>query len=284
MSRKIILSADSTCDLSKELVDKYNIQLFPYTITLDDNVYKDNIDITPPDIFKAYREKRLLPKTSAINTVEYYNYFKEWIDKGYEIIHITLGSSLTSSFNNCCLSANELTGVHPIDSQNLSTGSGLLVIKAGELIEKGLNTEDIISQLKDHRNNIHMSFILDTLDFLYAGGRCSKLSSLGSNLLKIKPVINVDNNSGAMGVGNKYRGTIDKVLIKYIKDKLSSYNNINKEHVCLVHSGVDDELIDIAKNAILEHTPFKTVHTTVASCTITCHCGPNTIGFSFETI
>ncbi len=156
-------------------------------------------------------------------------------------------------------------------------------MKAAELREKGLTAKEIVEQLENHRNNIHMSFILDTLDFLYAGGRCSKLSSLGSNLLKIKPVINVNNTDGSMSVGNKYRGTIDKVVIKYIKDKLSDYSNINTDHVFLVHSGVDEELLDIARNSILNHTPFKKVYTSVASCTITCHCGPNTIGFSFET-
>lgn len=281
--KKIILSADSTCDLNDELTKLYSVNQYPYTILLEDKVYKDNIDILPKDIFKIYDEKNILPKTSSINVSEYYNHFKPWVDRGYEVIHITLGSVLTSSYNNCCIAAKELGGVYPIDSQNLSTGSGLLVLKAADMIKKDLPAEKIVETLKKHRTNIHMSFILDTLDYLYAGGRCSKVSSLGANLLKIKPVINVDNNSGAMSLGNKYRGQTEKVITKYIKDKLSSHDNINKEHMFIVHSGIDDEIIQLAKDTVLESIEFKKIYTTTASCTISCHCGPNTLGIAFET-
>lgn len=281
--RKIILSADSTCDLNDELIQRYEIKHHPYTILLDNNTYKDNIDITPPEIFEAYYKKKLLPKTSAINVAEYYNHFKPWIDDGYEIIHITLGSALTSSYNNCCTVANELGGIYPVDSQNLSTGSGLLVLKAAEMINQGFTAMEISNILDEYKEKIHMSFILDTLDFLYAGGRCSKISSLGSNLLKIKPVINVNNKSGAMSLGNKYRGQLEKVIVKYINDKLSSYDNINNQRIFIVHSGIDDKFINLAKDTILSHMNFKEIHVTTASCTITSHCGPNTLGISFET-
>ncbi|MDR7855297.1 DegV family protein [Tissierella sp.] len=281
--KKIILSADSTCDLNHELTQHYNIIRCPYAILLDGKSYKDNVDIAPNDIFNTYYEKKILPTTSAINVAEYYNYFKPFVDEGYEIVHINLSSSLTSGYNNCCLAANELKGVYPIDSQNLSTGSGLLVLKAADLIEKGLSAKEISDELQGHRGKIHMSFVLDTLDFLYAGGRCSKISSLGSNLLKIKPVINVDNGSGSMNVGNKYRGTLDKVIVKYIKDKLSEYTNINEDYMFLVHSGIDSSYIDLAKKTILECTNFKEIYVTMASCTISCHCGPNTLGIAFET-
>ncbi|MBU5313706.1 DegV family protein [Tissierella carlieri] len=281
--KKIILSADSTCDLNHELIGHHNVNSFPYTILLDENTYKDNVDITPAEIFRVYSEKKILPKTSAINVAEYYSYFKPWIDDGYEIIHVNLGSALTSSYNNCCIVANELKGIYPIDSHNLSTGSALLVLKAANMIKEGLSAKEISDRLNSHRENIHMSFVLDTLDFLHAGGRCSRTSSLGANLLKIKPVINVDNKSGAMDLGNKYRGTLNKVIVKYINDKLSSYDNINKENIFIVHSGIDSEYIELAKNTILEHTDFKKIHVTIASCTISCHCGPNTLGIAFET-
>lgn len=281
--KKIILSADSTCDLNNELTEHCNVNCYPYTIILNENTYKDNVNIVPSDIFKIYSEKKLLPKTSAINVAEYYNYFKPWVDKGYEVIHINLGGALTSSYNNCCIAANELGGVYPIDSRNLSTGTGLLVLKAANMIKEGLSAKEISARLDRHSENIHMSFILDTLDFLYSGGRCSKISSLGSNLLKIKPVINVDNKSGAMDVGNKYRGTLRKVIVKYINDKLSNYKNINNDHIFIVHSGIDNQFIELAKNTILEHMEFKEIHVTMASCTISCHCGPNTLGIAFET-
>lgn len=282
--RKIILSADSTCDLNDDLKSQFNVSYYPYTILLDGNTYKDNVDISPQQIYEAYEKKKILPKTSAINVMEYYNFFKPWVDDGYEVIHINLGSALTSAYNNCVLAANELKGVYPIDSHNLSTGSGLLVLKAADLIKEGLSAEEIIDRLNDYREKIHMSFILDTLDFLHAGGRCSKIASLGANMLKIKPVINVNNKSGSMDVGNKYRGSFEKVMVKYINDKLSSLDNINNERIFITHSGVDDKLITLARNTVLEHMDFKNIYISTASCTISCHCGPNTLGIAFETI
>lgn len=280
---KIILSADSICDLNQELTQTFKVNKSPYTIIIDKKMYKDNIDITPSDIYKAYSENKILPKTTSINVGEYYNYFKPWVDEGYEVIHITLGSVLTSSYNNCTLAARELNGVHTLDSQNLSVGTGLLVIKAAELIKEGLSAKEIIEELKKHREKIHMSFVLNTLDFLHAGGRCSKIASLGSNILKIKPVINVDNSSGSMALGNKYRGQLDKSIVRYIKDKLDSYDNINREQIFIVHSGMDDSYIELAKKTVLEMVDFKKVHVTTASCTISSHCGPNTLGIAFET-
>ena len=280
---KIILSADSICDLNQELTQTFKVNKSPYTIIIDKKMYKDNIDITPSDIYKAYSENKILPKTTSINVSEYYNYFKPWVDEGYEVIHITLGSVLTSSYNNCTLAAKELNGVHTLDSQNLSVGTGLLVIKAAELIEEGLSAKEIVEELKKHRQKIHMSFILNTLDFLHAGGRCSRIASLGSNVLKIKPVINVDNSSGSMALGNKYRGQLNKSIVRYIKDKLDSHDNINTEQIFIVHSGIDDSYIELAKNTVLEMIDFKKVHITTASCTISSHCGPNTLGIAFET-
>ncbi len=279
---KIILSADSICDLNQDLRQKYRVNTTPYTIIVANEAYKDNVDITPADIFKAYSESNVLPKTASINVSEYYNYFKPYVDDGYEVIHITLASVLTSSYNNCSLAANQLDGVYTIDSQNLSVGTGLLVLKAADLIEKGLSAIEIIEELKKHREKIHMSFILNTLDFLHAGGRCSKISSLGANVLKIKPVINVDNRAGSMSLGSKYRGNLDKSLVKYIKYKLSDWDNINTDRIFIVHSGIDESYIESAKNTINELLDFKEIHVTKASCTISSHCGPNTLGIAFE--
>lgn len=280
---KIILSADSICDLNQELTETFKVNTTPYTIVIDKEMYKDNIDITPSDIYKFYSENKILPKTTSINIGEYYNYFKPWVDDGYEVIHITLGSVLTSSYNNCTLASDELEGVYTLDSQNLSVGTGLLVMKAAELIKEGRTAKEVVKELEKHRNKIHMSFILNTLEFLHAGGRCSKVSSLGANVLKIKPVINVNNTSGAMSLGNKYRGSLEKSIVRYIKDKISSYDNINTDRIFIVHSGIDDSYIEVAKNTISEILDFKEIYITTASCTISSHCGPNTLGIAFET-
>lgn len=280
---KIILSADSICDLNQELINTFKVNTTPYTIVIDKEIYKDNIDITPSDIYRYYSENNILPKTASINVTEYYNYFKPWVEDGYEVIHITLGSVLTSSYNNCNLATAELEGVYTFDSQNLSVGTGLLVIKAAELIEQGLKVKEILKELEKYRERIHMSFILNTLEFLHAGGRCSKISSMGANILKIKPIINVDNKSGSMSLGNKYRGSLDKSIVKYIKDKLSSCDNINTDKIVIVHSGIDETCIKLAKDTIKEMIDFKEIHITTASCTISSHCGPNTLGIAFET-
>ncbi len=281
--RNIILSTDSTSDLNQEILDTYNIKQYPYSIIVGDKSYKDNVDISPEDIFRIYEEDKLLPKTAAINVAEYMDYFDHILGENNQVIHINLAASLTSAHNNCLLAAEELEGIYPVNSQNLSSGSGLLVLKAIDLMEEGLEADDLVKELENHRNKIHMSFILDTLDFLHAGGRCSKIASLGANLLKIKPVINVDNQSGAMTIGNKYKGSLVKTLKKYIKDKLVSIDNINPHRIFLVHSGVDQKYIDIAKEEIMKVINFEKIYVTTASCTISCHCGPNTIGIAFET-
>lgn len=176
VTNKIILSADSTCDLDQELKERYHVHYFPLHIILDGKDYKDGIDITPEEIYQKYYDEKILPKTAAVNVAEYIEHFKPWVDEGYEVIHINLGSSLSSAHQNCCIAAEELGHVHVIDSCSLSTGTGLLVTDAGRMIEQGLKAEDIAEALRERTKHCHASFILDTLTFLHAGGRCSTVA------------------------------------------------------------------------------------------------------------
>lgn len=211
MANKIILSADSTCDLSPELKERYQVQYFPYHILLDGQQYMDGVDIQPEDLYRTYREKKLLPKTAAISTMEFYEYFKQWVDEGHEVIHINLGSALSAAHQNCRLAAEELGHVYVIDSCNLSTGMGLLVIEAGRRIARGMSAKEIYQEVSALTAHSHASFILDTLEFMHAGGRCSAVTALGANLLRLKPCIEVGNlRGGAMSVGKKYRGSLEK--------------------------------------------------------------------------
>lgn len=283
LNSKILLSADSTCDLDRELKNKYKVHEFPLHIILDGKEYKDSVDITPEDIYKKYYENKLLPKTAAVNVAEYISHFTPWVEQGYEVIHISLGSALSSSYQNCCLAADELGHVHVIDSCNLSTGTGLLVVAAGKMIKSGMNADEIVSCLKKHTGKCHASFILDSLTFLHAGGRCSSIAALGANVLKLKPCIQVDNTNGSMGVGKKYRGALDKVLVKYVKDELSKYSDINTDLLFITHSGIPQNYIDLVRKTVEETMPFREIHITKASCTISSHCGPNTLGILFET-
>ena len=240
-AQKIILSADSTCDLDQELKERYHVHYFPLHIILNEKEYKDNVDITPEEIYQEYYDHKILPKTAAVNVQEYIDHFRPWVEDGYEVIHINLGHALSSVYQNCCLAAEELGHIHVVDSCNLSTGTGLLVVAAGKMIEQGMDAASIAEALRKRAAKCHASFILDTLTFMHAGGRCSSLAALGANILKLKPCILVDNRDGSMGVGKKYRGTLDRVLVKYVKDELNKHADINTALMFITHSGIPQE-------------------------------------------
>lgn len=280
--KKIILSADSSCDLSKELIEKYEVNLFPAHINLKDKGYRDGVDITPDMIYETFYNEGVLPKTSAANPYEYIEYFKKWTDEGYEVIHFNLGSALSSLYQNAHLAALELGNVYAIDSANLSTGSGMLVIEAAERIKKGMPIEQIIEEINNLKGKIQTSFIIDTLTFLKEGGRCSALAAFSANLLNIKPCILVDNTDGKMTVGKKYRGNLKKVLIQYTKEVLSR-DDIDLRRIFITHSGTSDEIINTVKETVQEMHNFEEILVTRAGCTISSHCGPNTLGLIFRT-
>ena len=281
--KKIILSADSTCDLDEELKERYHVNYFPLHINLNGRDYLDNVDITPEQVYQEYYDHKVLPKTSAVNVQEYIDHFRPWGEDGYEVIHVNLGHALSSSYQNCCLAAQELGHVHVVDSCNLSTGTGLTVVAAGKMIEEGMDAETIAEKLRASTSKRHASFVLDTLTFLHAGGRCSAVAALGANVLKLKPSIQVDNHDGSMSVGKKYRGALDKVLVKYVKDELARHPDINTDLLFITHSGIPQEYIDLVRKTVEDTMAFKEIHVTKASCTISCHCGPNTLGILFET-
>ena len=285
MANKIILSADSTCDLGDELKARYDVHYYPFHIILEEKDYQDNVDITVKEIFEAYYARKALPRTAAINMEEYVEYFKPWVDEGYDVIHLNLGGAISSAHKNCALAAQELGGhVFPIDSFSLSTGIALQVIEAGERIRAGMPARQIAEEVSALRAKTHASFILDTLDFMRAGGRCSTVAAVGANLLSLKPCIEVDNSDGSMHVGKKYRGSLEKVLVQYVKEKLAQYPDIKRDHIFITYSSIAPELEELVRKTIRETMDFKEIHATHASCTIASHCGPNTLGILFETL
>lgn len=283
MNKKIILCADSTCDLSPELKEKYQVHCFPLHVLLEDKTYGDGFDLTPDDIYLAYRERKVLPKTAAVNTSEYLDFCGKWIEEGSEVLYINLGSGLSSSHNNCRLAAEELPGLYAVDSKNLSTGTGLLVLAAAERIEAGLSAAKIAQELNDLTSHVEASFVLDTLEFLHKGGRCSALAMMGANMLQLKPCIEVDNTSGSMGVGKKYRGSLDKVLPQYVKDRLDGRTDIDTRRIFITHSGISEERIEMVRAEVQKYQKFDEIFVTRAGCTISAHCGPNTLGILFMT-
>lgn len=285
MENKVLLFADSSVDLTKELCERYSVHTVPIHVILNDKTYEDGVDITSEEIFENYYNTKELPKTAAINISDIVTVLKPYVDDGYEIVYVSLGSGLSSSFRNSCLAAEELDGkVYPIDSCSLSTGAGLLVIEAAERIAQGMEAKQVAEEVQALSMKSQASFVLDTLEFLKAGGRCSALAAFGANLLGLKPCIKVNNEEqGAMGVGKKYRGKYEKVIFDYVDDTLGAYDNIKKDRVFITYSSMDNDLEKKVYDYVKSKGIFKEIFLTRASGTISSHCGPNTLGILFMT-
>lgn len=281
MAKPIVLCADSTCDLSPELIEKYQVKILPMHVNLEENSYLDGVDINPDAIYEYYREHKVLPKTAALNMDEFIDVVKPYIDAGNDVICITLGSGLSTTFNNCRLAAMELEGLYAIDSNNLSTGFGHVVMAAGDRIAAGMPVEQIVEEVQALTQKVEASFVVDNLEFLHKGGRCSAVAMLGANVLKLKPCIEVFNEGGKMGVSKKYRGTLERVLEEYVADRLAGREDIVQDRIFITHSGISEERIAIVKAAIEKHMQFGEIYITRAGCTISSHCGPNTLGILF---
>lgn len=279
MSNNVIISSDSTTDLSTELKERYNIATLPLGINLGDKTYVDGVDITPDDIYEHHRKTGELPKTSAANLGESLDFFKQFTDEGKKVIHFTISSEMSSTYRNACLAAEELDGVYVIDTKNLSTGGGLLVVAAAEMLKDGLSCEEIVEKLSALIPCVDASFVIDSLEYLHKGGRCSALAMLGANLLKLKPCIEVKN--GKMGVGKKYRGKYDEVLKQYVKERIGDASDIDLSRVFVTHAGCDEKLVDDIVALVKDSANFEEVFLTRAGCTISSHCGANTLGVLF---
>ncbi len=285
---KIVLSADTPCDIGEELKTRYAVSLYPLHIILDEKQYTDGYDITSAELYEAWWKHKLLPRTAAINPEEYQSYFQAFLDQGYDVIHISLGSGISSSHANALIAATALKesgNVYVIDSCSLSTGFGLLVCEAGERIKAGLPAKQIVDEVSALTQDTRASFILDTLEFMRAGGRCSSITQIGAALMNIKPTILVKNDrQGSMVVGKKYMGKLAPSLMKYVDDQLKDRTDLILDRVFVTHSGMDDPTtIDRVVARIQELQPFQEIFVTQASCTISSHCGPNTLGVLFLT-
>lgn len=273
------ITIDSTCDLSPELIEKHDLTVTPLYTILGDDSFADGRDIQPDKIYDFVSANNILPKTSAASVEDYVSVFRKYVDSGMEVIHFNISSDMSSSHQNALIAAKEVGSVYVIDTLNLSTGSGLLVMDAVDLRAKGLGAAQIAQRVSANVPLVRASFVVDTLEYLRMGGRCSAVAMLGANLLKIKPRIEV--KDGKMGMGGKYRGTYDKVLIKYVQDMLSD-TAINPRRVFITHTKCDDSLVKQVIEEVKRLMPFEEVFETTAGCVITSHCGPNTLGVLFE--
>lgn len=282
MSNPVVLCADMTCDLGPELTQRHRVHLYPFHILLGDRSYQDSVDLTPDDIFRIYREQKILPRTAAVNAQEYIDFFRPFVEQGNDVVHISLGSGISSSYQNALIAAEEFDGrVQVINSGNLSSGSGHLVIEASKRIEAGLSAAQVAEEVRALTSKVRAGFVIDTLEFLYKGGRCSALAMFGANLLKLKPSIRVCTKDASMSVERKYRGSLDKVLDDYVRDELEGRTDIVLDKIFITHTTISQARVDRVREQILKYQPFENIYDTTASCTISAHCGPNTLGILY---
>lgn len=276
---KIKILSDSTCDLSQELIEKLDITIIPLTIIKDGKPFADRVEIQPADIFAHVAAGGDLCSTTATNVGEYTDWFGRYADEYDGIVHINIGSAFSSCYQNACLAADDFDKVRVIDSQNLSTGQGLVVLKACELAQTCTDLDELKAQLDAFTEKVEASFLLDQLKYMAKGGRCSSATALGANLLNLKPCIEVKN--GKMAVVKKYRGNYAKCLASYVKDRISDRDDLERQTLFVTRTPVTDECLEAVKTAVDTYADFENIYWTEAGCTVSCHCGPGTLGVLF---
>ena len=276
---KIKITSDSTCDLSKELIEKYDIGIIPLIIVKDGAEHRDGVDIVPADIFAHVAAGGDLCSTAALGVGEYQEYFEGLAGNYDGILHINIGSGFSSCHQNACLAAEEFDNVKVVDSMNLSTGQGLVVLKACELAETCASLEELHAEIQAFTSRVEASFLLDQLKYMVKGGRCSSAAALGANLLNLKPCIEV--KGGKMSVVKKYRGNYAKCLTNYVKDRLTNRDDLDMWTLFVTRTPVTDECEKAVAAAVAECDQFHNTYWTEAGCTVSCHCGPGTLGVLF---
>lgn len=276
---KIKILSDSTCDLSKELIEKYDIGIVPLIVIKDGEAYSDGVTITPDEIFAHVAAGGSLCSTAAVNVGDYEDIFSQYAPHYDGVIHINIGSGFSSCHQNACLAAEEFDNVICIDSANLSTGQGLVVLEACKLAKTCESLVEIKEKLDAFTPKVEASFLLDRLDYMVKGGRCSAAAALGANLLGLKPCIEV--KDGKMGVVKKYRGNYAKSLAMYVKDRIAGREDITHETLFVTHTPVNDECKKAVADAVAQSDVFENTYWTTAGSTVSCHCGPGTLGVLF---
>lgn len=284
---KIIISADSTCDISAAMKERFGFKIQPLYVTLGDDSFKDDgVEMYPEKIYKYVAEHKQLPKTSSATMADYKAFFETYTKEGYDVIHFNISSTMSGSHQSANLAAKENEGegkIYVIDSANLSTGTALLMLDAYDLKEEGKSAEEIVAAIEKRIPLVRASFVVDQLDYLRMGGRCSSVAALGANLLKLHPRIFVAD--GKMGVAEKYRGTINKVMVEYARKMLSdNADKIYKKYCFVTHTKCDPETVKAICDTVAETGLFEEIFETDAGSVVTSHCGPGTLGVLFEVV
>ncbi len=278
--RKVKLFTDSTCDLTDEILQKYDISVVPLYVHFNEDAFKDRVDINPTELYKNVDKYGTLPKTAAPSPGDFYNAFKPFVDEGREILFIGISSLISSSVQNAIISKNDLRvdKIEIVDSFNLSTGTAVLLLKAADYIEKGLSLEEIGEKLRGHAPKLQSSFVVDTLDYLYKGGRCSAIELFFGSVLKIHPIIKL--KEGKMIVGEKVRGKMEKALDLMIEDTLTRKDRIDSNRIFLTHSMAQDS-VDYVKAFLEKELDNPEIIVTETGCVVSSHCGKGTLGILY---
>lgn len=276
---RVKIISDSTCDLSADLIQKYDIGIVPLIVMKDNQEYLDGITITPADIFAHVAAGGSLCSTAARGVAVYQEMFAKYAKDYDGVLHVNIGSDFSSSYQNACIAAEDFDNVRVIDSKNLSTGQGLVVLKACDLAGTAANMDELKAQLDAFTSRVEASFVLDRLEYMVKGGRCSGAAALGANLLSLKPCIEVKN--GKMAVVKKYRGHIEKCMASYVKDRLAGRDDLDHDRIFITRTDVAKESLEVVRSGVTQYGNFGNVYETVAGCTVSCHCGPGTMGILF---
>ncbi|HWR19838.1 MAG TPA: DegV family protein [Clostridia bacterium] len=275
----IKVTADSTCDLTPELLRELDVTLTPLAVLVGEESFHDGVDITPADVFRYVEQDKKICKTAAVNVYEYHRLFEQLLETYDAVIHINISAEFSSCHQSAALSAKSFNNVYVVDSRNLSSGSGHIVYLAAQMAKQNIQAEEIVRRLEDIIPRVDASFVIDKLDYLYKGGRCTGLEAFGAKLFQLKPCIEVYN--GKMTVGKKYKGSFDRSLENYIKDKLKDIDDIDLTRVFITHPACGEETVDKVRELVKSLADFHEIIETRAGCTISCHCGPYTLGILF---
>ena len=282
MPRPVCITYDSTCDLTPRLLERFHIRTVPLTIQSGERVFPDDGRYTSSDLYAGYRRNGTLPKTTAISPEAFKAFFAPILAAGFDIVHIDISSELSCTCQNAVLAAQELAEqgqIHVVDSRQLSTGGGLLALQGARLRDSGMAASDIAAELRHLAPHSDTSFVLDTLEYMWKGGRCSGVAALGANVLKLKPCLEM--REGRLVVCKKYRGTMEKVYRQYIAERLADKAVVG-DWAFITHSGeVPEDTLRQLTELVRELAPFKEVFVTQAGCTVSSHCGPGTLGVLF---
>ncbi len=279
MPNKVAITADSPIDLNSELAKRYNISVIPLYISFENKSYRDGIDISPEDIFKEYENENVIPHTSSIPIADYFTFFRGFTDRGVSVVHFSLSSEISSTYQNAVIAAEGLSNVYIVDSLHLSTGIAMLAVMACFMRDDGLKADMIYKEINKQRNNVYSSFVVDKLEYLRKGGRCSALTALSANVLNIHPSIVM--RGGQLELAKKRRGKIETVQLQFISEQLEKDKNINLDRVFICHSGIPAEQLQAIRTLVEKTLGFHEIIVTKAGCTISTHCGPNCLGFSY---